>query len=236
MTNPKAPPLWIRFFRYNFRMKKYPLLFWTLRRGSVQALILILFLSASCSRNVTPDPDEQIRISVASTLAAIPIATSIPKSTPYPPPTPFNLAGLFCEYSFCIGHPIDMAFFDVTAQNNPGTTSSYGQGLIAAFNGNLFIQMLWQLAPGAADPEFMLDLILDDEIDFRDGNLDVKLVRNMNVMYTQITSTATLVLPFGGSGAWTCGDRVFAWKVYTPQAETASPLFEEALARFTCGQ
>ena len=66
--------------------------------------------------------------------------------------------------------------------------------------------------------------------------MEVKLVRNMNVMYTKITSTATSVLPFGGAGAWTCGDRVFAWKVYTPQADTPAPLFEEALARFTCGQ
>ncbi len=129
-----------------------------------------------------------------------------------------------------------MAFFDVSAQQNPAAPSSYGQGLIAAFNGNLFIQVLWQLAPGAADPEFVLDLILDEAIDIREGNLDVKLVRDMNVMYTSIKSTASPVLPFGGSGAWTCGDRVFAWKVYTPQAETASPLFEEALARFTCGQ
>jgi hypothetical protein len=108
--------------------------------------------------------------------------------------------------------------------------------LIAAFNGNLFIQVMWQLAPGTADPEFLIDAIVDPETDVRVGNLDVKLVRNMNVMYTPITSTATAVLPFGGSGAWTCGDRVFAWKVYSPQAETASPLFEEMLARFTCGQ
>lgn len=128
-----------------------------------------------------------------------------------------------------------MAFFDVSAQQNPAAPSSYGQGMIAALNANLFIQVIWQTAPGVADPEFMLDAILDDEIDFRDGALEVKLVRNMNVMYAAITSTATPLLPFGGSGAWTCGDRVFAWKVYSPQAETASLLFEEMLARFTCG-
>ena len=197
---------------------------------------LILFLLASCSPKTTPDPNEEIRRAIAGTLAAIPSATSIPPSTPYPQPTPFNLLGLFCEYQFCIGHPVDMAFFDVSAQQNPASPSSYGQGLVAAFNGNLFIQVIWQLAPGAADPEFILDLILDDAADVRQGNLDVKLVRNMNVMYTSIISTATPVLPFGGSAAWTCGDRVFAWKVYTPQAETVSSLFEEALARFTCGQ
>ncbi len=209
-------------------MKKQALLFLTVG--------LFLFLCTSCSPKATPNPNDQIRQAVAGTLAALPTNAPVPISTPYPSPTPFSLTGFFCEYQFCIAHPVDMAFFDVSAQQNPAAPSSYGQGLIAAFNGNLFIQVIWQLAPGAADPEFVLDLILDDAADVRQGNLDVKLVRNMNVMYTAITSTATPVLPFGGSGAWTCGDRVFAWKAYTPQAETASPLFEEALARFTCGQ
>lgn len=209
-------------------MKKYPLRFLTVG--------LILFLLAACAPKATPDPNAQIRQAVAATLAAIPTVTPIPPPTSYPSPTPFSLIGLFCEYQFCIGHPVDMAFFDVSAQQNPAAPSSYGQGLIAAFNGNLFIQVMWQLAPGTADPEFLIDAIVDPETDVRVGNLDVKLVRNMNVMYTPITSTATSVLPFGGSGAWTCGDRVFAWKVYTPQAENARPLFEEALTRFTCGQ
>ena len=198
-------------------------------------LSLILFLLASCSpKTITPAPNELIRQSVAATLSAIPTATPIPPSTPFPSPTPFNLAGLFCEYQFCLGHPVDVAFFDVSAQQNSAAPSSYGQGMIAALNGSLFIQVIWQAAPGAADPEFMLDLILD-EVDIREGNLDVKLVRGMNVMYTAITSSATALLPFGGAGAWVCGDRVFAWKVYSPQAETAGPLFEEMLSRFTCG-
>ncbi len=218
-------------------MKKYPLLFLTLRHGSVLAFSLILFLSAACSpKTLTPDPNQQIRQAVAATLAAIPSATPIPPATPYPSPTPFNLAGLYCEYSFCIGHPIDMALFDVSAQQNPAAPSTFSQGLLASFNGNLFIQVMWQSAPGAADPKFLLDTIIDPQIDLVDGNMDVMRVRDMNVMYTNITSTATPVLPFGGSGAWTCGDRVFAWKVYTPQIENARPLFEEALGRFTCGQ
>lgn len=210
-------------------MKKHSLLFLTCS--------LILFLSTACAPKATPtDPNQQIRQAVASTLAAIPTITPIPPATPYPSPTAFSLAGLFCEYSFCIGHPIDMAFFDVSAQQNPAAPSTFSQGLVAAFNGNLFIQVMWQSAPGAADPKFLLDTIIDDAVDVVDGNMDVMLVRDMNVMYTKITSTATPVLPFGAAGAWTCGDRVFAWKVYTPQAEAASPLFEEALGRFTCGQ
>jgi len=195
--------------------------------------LFVLIVSACAPKS---DPNAQIRQSVAATLAAIPTNTQNPIPTAYPSPTPFNLSGLFCEYQFCMGHPNDMAFFDVSAQNNPASPSTYSQGLVAAFNGNLFIQMIWQLAPGTADPQFMLDLVLDDGLDTRVGNLEVKLVRDMNVIYSPITTTATPVLPFGGAAAWICGERAFAWKIYTPQAENAQPLFEEALARFTCNK
>jgi hypothetical protein len=94
--------------------------------------------------------------------------------------------------------------------------------------------MLWQYAPGTADPKFLLDLILKPEVDTRVGNMEVKLIRDMNVIYTPITTTATDVLPNGGAAAWTCGERVFAWKVYTQQDGQAVPLFEEAIKRFRC--
>jgi len=97
------------------------------------------------------------------------------------------------------------------------------------------MNLIWLQAPGTSDPKFLLDTILDDQTDTQSGTLDVKLIRDMNVMYTPITTTISEV-PFGGAAAWTCGDRVFAWKVYTPQAETATPVFEEAIARFTCDQ
>ena len=128
-----------------------------------------------------------------------------------------------------------MAFFDVSAQNNPASPSTYSQGLLAAFNGNLFIQLIWQLAPGADDPQFMLDLILDD-VDSRVGNLDVKLIHDMNLIHTSINSTATPVLPYGAAAAWICGERAFAWKVYTPQAESTQALFDSAIDRFRCNQ
>jgi len=135
-----------------------------------------------------------------------------------------------------MGHPIDMAFFDVSAQQNAGAPSTYTQGLLASYNANLFIQMMWQISPGAADPQFLLDLILTKGVDTRVGNPEVKLVRDMNVVYTAITTTATPVLPYGGSAAWTCGERVFAWKVYTPDQASAPGLFESALARFSCNR
>ena len=207
-------------------MKNKTLLFLTLS--------LLLFLTAGCSRDTTLSPEQQIQQAVASTLAAMPTATSIPQFTPYPSPTPFSLIGLFCEYQFCIGHPIDVSFFDVSAQQNPAAPSTYSQGLLAAFNGNLFIQVMWQIAPGSSDPKFLLDTILDDQVDTASGSEDVFLLRDMNVMYDSITNIATPALPFGGAAAWTCGDRVFAWKVYSPNAESARPLFDEALSRFRC--
>jgi hypothetical protein len=179
------------------------------------------------------DRSVEIQVAVLQTVAAMPTVTAPPSPAPPPVATPFDLKGVFCEYQFCVGHPLDMAFFDVNAQKNPSLPSVYSQGVIAAFNTNLFIQMIWQLAPGLADPQFMLDLILN-ETDTRVGTLEVKRVRDMNVIYTPITSSATPLLPFGAAAAWICGERAFAWKVYSPQAETAPALFEQALERFRC--
>ena len=198
-----------------------------------QALVLIILIVAACAPK--PDPNIQIQVAVLSTLTALPASTSAPIPTPYPTPTPFNLAGLFCEYQFCIGHPVDMALFDVNAQSGATSSSNYSQGLLAAFSENLFIQVTWQLASGSTDPQFMLDLILDD-VDTRTGTLDVKLIRDMNVVFTPLTTTATTVLPFGGAGAWICGERAFAWKVYSSQAENAQALFDAAIDRFQCNR
>jgi hypothetical protein len=196
-------------------------------------LILILILTA-CGRK--QDSNIQIQQAVAATLSSIPTPTSRPISTPFPTPTAFDLKGLFCEYQFCIGHPIDMAFYDVSAQQNAGSPSTYSQGILAAYNANLFIQVMWQISPGTSDPQFLLDLILDKGLDTPVGSPTVKLVRDMNVVYTPITTTATSVLPYGAAAAWTCGERVFAWKVYTPDEGSAAGLFDNALARFNCNK
>jgi len=209
-------------------MKKITPLFWTAS--------LILLLIVACKPKTAQDPNLEIQQAVQATIAAMPTAERVAPPTPYPSPTPFTLAGLFCEYQFCLGHPVDVSFFDVSAQQNPASPSSYSQGLLAAFNGNLFIQVIWQIAPGTADPKFLLDTLLNPAIDTPNNLLEVFLIRGMNVVYDNITTIATPALPFGGAGAWTCGDRVFAWKVYTPQAETARPLFDEMFNRFTCGQ
>ena len=196
--------------------------------------ITLLILTACAPKNLPPS--DQADPSVVATLVALSAPTALPNPTPIPTQVPFDLRGVFCEYQFCVGHPVDMAFFDVSAQKNQASPSTYSQGLIAAFNGNLFIQMIWQLSPGSADSQFMLDLILDEEVDTRVGDLNVRLIRDMNVIYVPITTTATPLLPFGGVGAWVCGDRAFAWKVYSPDSENALSLFDSAIDRFLCSQ
>jgi hypothetical protein len=198
----------------------------------IHLFLFILILSA-CSLPGNSNNDLQVQQSVAATLAAIPQNTPQPIPTPYPSPTPFTLKGLFCEYQFCIGHPADMSFFDVSAKNNAASPSTYSQGIVAAFNASLFIQVIWQLSPGTTDPQSMLELILDD-VDTRVGNLEVKLIHDMNVIYIPITTTATPVLPFGAAGAWICGERAFGWKVYSPQADNTQALFDQAIDRFRC--
>jgi hypothetical protein len=201
-------------------------------------LFILLFIVTGCGRR-TQDPNILIDQAVAATLSAMPRPTSVsvPIPTPFPSPTPFDLNGLFCEYQFCIGHPADMAFYDVSAAtSNQGTPSTYQTGLMASYSGGLVLQLLWQFSPGTADPSFLLNLIIEDGLDTIVGTQEVKLIRNMNVVYASLTTTATPVLPFGGAAAWTCGDRVFAWKVYTADGPSAPGLFESALARFTCKQ
>ncbi|MEB2333337.1 MAG: hypothetical protein OZ914_03355 [Anaerolineaceae bacterium] len=200
----------------------------------IKAILLLLIILTACAPQ--PDAAVQIPLAVASTLTALPTSAPAPISPPLPSPTPFNLAGLFCEYQFCIGHPVDMAFYDVSAQQNPAAPSGYSQGLLAAYSGNLFIQIIWQLAPGASDPNFLLDLILEEGIDTRLGAPSITSIRNMNVISIAIASAATSLLPYGGAAAWTCGDRVFAWKVYTPDESSAPALFDAALARFICNR
>jgi hypothetical protein len=208
-------------------MKQNTLVLWT-------TMIFILIVGNACTPKQTQDPNAQIRQAVAATVAAIPTYTPYPVPTAYPSPTPMPLTGLYCEYQFCIGHPPEVAFFDVSAQRNPAAPSDYAQGLLAAFNANLFLEILWQYAPGTSDPTFLLNLILEEGVDTRVGNMDVKLIHDMNVIYTPITTTATDVLPNGGAAAWTCGERVFAWKAYTPQDGQAASLFDEAIKRFRC--
>ena len=145
-----------------------------------------------------------------------------------------NLSGLFCEYQFCIGHPVSISFFDLDAQRNPQAPSSISQGMLVAYNPSLLIQVIWQDATGASNASFMLDTIMDSKVDARSGDLKAFQAGGLNVDYVSITTSATASLPYGGAGAWLCGGRAFAWKAYTTQTDLAADLLNEALQKFRC--
>ena len=198
-------------------------------------ILTLIFLVAACAPK--PNPDLQIQLAVAQTIAAIPTYTPYPtlRVPPIlPTATPMSLSGLFCEYQFCIGHPVSIAFFDLDAQRNPLALSSITQGMLAAYSSSLLIQVIWQDATGANDASFMLNTIVDSKIDSRSGDLKAFQLGGLNVDYVPIATTATSSLPYGGAAAWMCGGRAFAWKAYTPQAELATSLLNEALKRFSC--
>ncbi|RME87301.1 MAG: hypothetical protein D6770_09670 [Anaerolineae bacterium] len=200
----------------------------------LSVLAFILVTNACAPKPSQVDPQAAIASAVSATLAALPTSTPQPVPTPYPSPTPISLRGLFCEYAFCIGHPAEMAFYDVRAAQDQKAPSTYEEGMLAAYSQNLFLLLIWQTAPPESDPQILLDLILDDDVDDRSGNLDVRLIGPLNVFYVPITTSATPLLPHGGASAWACGDRLFAWKTYTPFPDQAVHLMEDALTRFTC--
>ncbi len=206
------------------------------KKPLLAGLLVVSALLTACSLKATPDPNVQIQIAVNATLAAMPSPAPAPTNLPIPIPTPFTLTGLFCEYNFCIGHPPEMAFYDVVAKQNPDSpaANTYENGILAAHNNSLFIQLIWQHAPGATDPIFLMDLILEDGLDTPTGTYNLRLIHDMNVLSSPIATTASPLLPFGGVAGWVCGERAFAWKVYTPQAESFEALLAEALGKFRC--
>jgi|SaaInlV_200m_DNA_3_1039701.scaffolds.fasta_scaffold00290_16 hypothetical protein len=198
-------------------------------------LALLLLILSACRPKTPISSQNAISAAIASTLAALPQPTIQPTYTPYPTVTPHAppLQGLFCEYEFCVGHAPDTAFFDARDSKNP---SVYSEGMLATYRSDLFTLIIWQLNHGSDDPQLMLDLIMEEGLDTRRGNLDVNLLGDLTTFYTPITTTATEILPAGGAAAWVCGDRAFGWKVYTASEEIASQLFAETIKKFRCNQ
>ena len=195
--------------------------------------VTLLFAFASCAPK--PNPEAQIQLAVAQTVAAVPTYTPYPTPRIFPTITPISLSGLFCEYEFCIGHPVSVALWDLEAEKNPQTPSNVSQGILIAYNLPIVvIEVIWQDASGASDASFMLNTIIRSDIDSRNGDMKALQINGMNIDYVPITTTATSSLPYGGAAAWMCGGRAFAWKVYTPQAELAANLLNEALQKFQC--
>jgi hypothetical protein len=207
---------------------------WGLIGLSLVALTLIVSaILVSCSPPKA-NPQAQIDAAVAATLASIPTSTPIPVPTAYPSPTPFTLDSTFCEYSFCVGHPLDLYLIDQGATRNPPIPSTYGYGIIFSYNQNLFIQMAWTLSGPSFDPQTTMRYILEENEQIL-SNMDTQLVGDLNVFYNPISTSAS-ALPFGGIAAWQCGGRDFAWKAYTPQDGIAPGLLKQALEKFRCEQ
>lgn len=201
-----------------------------------QVGLILTALSLAACGPARPSVDQQIQLAVQQTIAAIPTTTPAAIPSPLPPATEALLTGLFCEYQFCIGHPAGMAFFDVIAKQNPSapTASVFDDGILAANNSSLFLEVMWQSAPNGSDGQFMLDLVMDKQVDSRSGDPQPILLRNLNVFFVPIATTATAVLPYGGAAAWSCGGRAFAWKAYTTQPDMAKSLLMDALQVFRC--
>ncbi|HUI87578.1 MAG TPA: hypothetical protein VLX61_02510 [Anaerolineales bacterium] len=197
--------------------------------------IILSCIFASCAPK--PNPDVQLQLDVAQTVAAIPTYTPFPTPRIAPTLTPMSLSGLFCEYQFCIGHPVDIVFFDANAVNvqyNPAALSSVSEGKLAAYDPSLIIQLIWQDATGATDASFLFNTLIDSKLDSRSGDLQAFQMDGMDIDYIPIMTAASPSLPYGGAAAWLCGGRAFAWKAYTPEAEIAVNLLNEALERFRC--
>ncbi len=198
---------------------------------AIVTVILGLVLSA-CNATPSPDPEIPIRQSVNATLAAIPTETAIPIPTSAPTPTQSSINNLFCEYNFCIGHPQDIYLIDQGSTHQPPVSSTYNSGIIFGYSSNLFIEINWSASETTFNPQTSLHGILTGSESFQ-GSAENLTVGNISVT-TQPISTVTALLPYGLVAAWQCGDRAFAWKVYTPQDGMAVDLLKQSLDKFKC--
>ena len=198
--------------------------------------LTLMLLSLAACVPAGPSFNEQIQRAVEATLAAMPTDAPRALASPAAPATNVPLKGLFCEYEFCIGHPADMAFFDVVAKQNPTvpTASTFDKGQLAAYNSSLFVEVMWQTAANGSDGQFMLNDIVESQGDARSGDIQPILLHELNVFYVPISSTASPQLPYGGAAAWVCGGRAFAWKVYAMQPDLAKSLLADSLQVFRC--
>jgi hypothetical protein len=202
----------------------------------LSGFILALLLAAggllvACGSK-QPDPQAQIAAAVAATLASVPTVTPYPVPTEAPTPTPFALDGVFCEYGFCLGHPVDIYLIDDGARYNPPVPSGYNSGVLFGYNQALFLQLSWRVSDPNFDAQSAMRVVLIGSEQFQ-GNMDVQLVGPLNVYYQPITTVADK-LPFGALATWQCGGRDFIWKVYTPQDGMAPGLLKQALEKFRC--
>ncbi len=181
----------------------------------------------------TPQVEGTIAAAVVATLTAWPTPTShpTPRLIPSLTPTPYTLQGLFCEYRFCIGHPATVAFYDLQAAQDQRQPSQVTKGMLIAYREDLLILLNWQ---DGETPQRLLDSMLDMRFDTATAQATKRTLGGQEVWFLPIQTTATLLLPRGAIAAWECGTRAFGWKAYTPRAEDAEALLQEAIRRFRC--
>jgi len=196
-------------------------------------LLGIVLLACQPLRVPTPQIEATVAMAVAATLTAWPTQTPPPTSRPIPTltPTPYTLQGLFCEYRFCIGHPPGVAFYDLQAAQDQRQPSGVTKGMLVAYREDLLILLNWQ---DGETPQHLLDSMLDVRFDTAIAQATQRTLGGQEVWFLPIQTTATLLLPRGAIAAWQCGTRAFGWKAYTPRAEDAEGLLQEAMRRFRC--
>lgn len=195
-------------------------------------LLGLIFLATSCTSTPTrqPDPEPIAEFEIYATMTAM---ASPVISTPIPHPTEMPIDGLFCEYGFCIGHPAEIYLIDASTIRNPATPSTRAYGILIAFSPSIFNQVAWTISGPTFDYGAAQGYVREEK-DQLVGNMQVKLVRELNVYYQALHPTSSDKLPYGAIATWQCGDRDFAWKIYTPQENMAPGLLEQALSRFRC--
>lgn len=204
-------------------------------RESVLSLLLPALLLAACGADPVPagPRTDVVATAVAAALTAVP---SMLPATPYPTYTSYptaDLAGIYCEYGFCIGHPAHFPFFDLEVVNNyTARRSDYSQGNLIGFNERLYIFLIWSQFSGEFDPNIALNFVLGQ--DPPAGAIIGEDVGGRPVTHIALQSTPSEVVPFGLAAAWKCADRWFGWKAYTSQDNQAINLLWEAMSRFTC--
>jgi hypothetical protein len=179
-----------------------------------------------------PDLGALIDSAVAATVEAMPQPTV--GISPTAAPT-LDLAGLFCEYEFCIGHPSDVPLFDARRESSSADFSSYGSGRVAGYRPDgLFLLTAWVSSAGSWDPAGMMKTLEDEFGVSPTGDYKIDLIQHQDVAYQPTTPPANSIANGGLTAAWRCGDRDFIWIVFTSTPDQAAGLLNDALAKFRC--
>ena len=223
-----------------------------------QLFLFFLLISAAILMGCGPNEEEianQVSESVELTVEAIPTTTPyttqtaqpsatpyptltpLPSATPYPTSTSFptpDLANLFCEYGFCIGHPADAYLVDVDA---PEDWSTFSEGSVFGIEGDTVIGVFWETKTEEAwDIESeVLDLIDEDEE--IQGELVQETIGNIFVAYAIFHSQDPSVnRPYRLGASWHCGNRGFVLIFLSNRDDVVFDFMQSSLEKFSCIQ